>query len=97
MSVHNHPLEWAKEMDRLMGNGTINKDNYLTDCANAVVYVRETAERIAAMMEQLRKAEAKLAVAVKALQIVKLNCYLFEFRGVINNAIDKIDAIESGT
>jgi hypothetical protein len=40
-------------MDRMMGKGEINKDNYLTDCANAVVYVRETAEKLTAITAEL--------------------------------------------
>ena len=58
MSVHKHPREWAREMDMMMGKGEINKDNYLTDCANAVVYVGESAEKIAKLEAEL---EAELA------------------------------------
>ena len=53
MSVFNNPLEWAKEMNRLMGTGEINSKNYLTDCANAVIYVKETAEENVRLKEQL--------------------------------------------
>lgn len=70
MSVYNHPLEWAREMDRMMGKGEINKDNYLTDCANAVVYVRETAEKLSAAIARAEKAEAERA-ALKALVEVR--------------------------
>lgn len=44
MSVFNHPTEWCREMNLMLAKGEINKENYLTDCANAVVYVQETTE-----------------------------------------------------
>jgi hypothetical protein len=61
MSVHNHPLEWAKEMNRLMTIGEMNKDNYLTNCANAVVFVTETAKCLAE--SQKREQEWREAIA----------------------------------
>ena len=45
----------------MMGKGEINKDNYLTDCANAVVYVRESADKIERLESELSTAMAELA------------------------------------
>jgi chromosome segregation ATPase len=64
MSVHKHPREWAREMDMMMGKGEINKDNYLTDCANAVVYVRESAEKIAKLEAELAAMQTLLNKAL---------------------------------
>jgi hypothetical protein len=61
-------------MDMLMGNGTINKDNYLTDCANAVVYVRESADKI----DQLERALAncKAVAEIQTERVRKLEAEL---------------------
>jgi len=61
MSVFNNPIEWANEMNVMLGKGEINIDNYLTDCANAVVYVRESAIKIEQLERDLASANARIA------------------------------------
>jgi len=60
VSVFNRPLAWADEMDRMFTDKTINKENYLIDLANAVVYVRETARNNEQLERQL--ADAQLCI-----------------------------------
>jgi hypothetical protein len=49
----------------MMGTGELNKENYLTDCANAVVYVQESAAKIAALESDLAEAGKRLAEEIK--------------------------------
>jgi len=63
MSVHLHPQEWSNEMNRLLGSGEINRNNYMTDLANAVVYVRDSATKIVELEREL--AEAKETIEVQ--------------------------------
>ena len=65
MSVFNTPKEWADEMNRLFLNGFLNKDNYEVDVANAVVYVRQSADKISEL-------EAELAEAKEIVEQVEL-------------------------
>ena len=61
MSVHHDPLAWAREMDSLMGSGHINADNYLTDCANAVLYVRDTTMKNQHLERELAEKDKRIA------------------------------------
>ena len=82
MSVSDRPIEWANEMDRIMlRTDIINKENYLTDLANAVVYVKETHKKMDKLVDILNDNHigklCKNFTETRPAPMVCLKCYHF--------------------